>query len=187
MLNINQKEDLKNCLENFCINPYGFILLSGRNGTGKSFSARAVYDRLARFKLPAYDHDDALFITQVELNLQWSKQMQSNGDCLYLLDQLSNTKLLVLDDVGTRTPSEAFMDFLYAISDARFKNKDKVGTIITTNLTSSSMREKFGDAFVSRVASGCCFRLEGEDRRFNTLKTNFKDLEAIKMCMPMTR
>ncbi len=164
---LDQVDIVKSTLEEFAISPRGFILLSGKNGTGKSYAAMAVYEEVTPFKLPFYDRDIAYFLTQAELNILWQKDHKEFGHTLHLLEILSNTKLLILDDLGTRTPSDAFMDFLYEVSDNRFRDKETKGTIITTNLNMTDMREKFGDAFVSRVASGKCFRLEGKDRRFN--------------------
>lgn len=163
---LDQSEELRCHLNAFAASPRGFILLSGKNGTGKSYAALAAYNAFAPYRLPAYDYDIARFITQAELNILWNRH-QNDGNSGYLLDMFIKTKLLVLDDIGTRTPSEAFMDFLYLVADMRYTKRDSRGTIITTNLTSNSMRDMFGDAFVSRVASGKCFRLEGKDRRFN--------------------
>ncbi len=164
---LEQSEELKCYLNAFAASPRGFILLSGTNGSGKSYASLEAYNAFTPYRLPYYDHDLAWFITQAELNLRWQKEVMVDRSAFQLFENLSKTKLLVLDDVGTRIPTDSFMDFLYLIVDQRSINKDKVGTIITTNLNQTQMREMFGDAFVSRVASGRCFRLEGNDRRFN--------------------
>lgn len=164
---LNQDEKLKSTLEVFAKNPSGFILLSGKNGTGKSFAAMAVYEQVSPFKLPYHDRDIAYFLTQAELNMIWQKQFKEHGHAYHLLEDVIKSQLLILDDIGTRIPSDSFMDFLYEVADKRYSLKNVKGTIITTNLNMTDMREKFGDAFVSRVASGKCFRIEGTDRRFN--------------------
>ncbi len=164
---LNQKKDVVEFIEAFASNPQGFLLLSGKNGTGKSYAAMAAYNAVTPYRLPAYDKDIAIFTTQAKLNMLWSEEVSKKGEPIRLLQDMERTKLLVLDDIGTRIPSEAFMDFLYAVVDTRYWDVSIKGTIITTNLNVVDMREKFGDAFVSRVASGKCFRFEGEDRRFN--------------------
>ncbi len=141
--------------------PKGFLLLAGSNGTGKSFIAHVLYS-----SYPEHDRDYKMFISQTDLNLKWQKQIKDWGETTYLLNEIIKTKILVLDDIGTRTPTESFMDFLYAIADKRYENKFNCSTIITTNLNSQNMRARFGDAFVSRVASGVCLRYDGQDRRF---------------------
>lgn len=158
------KEEAREFVKEFCKDPTGFILLSGKNGTGKTFLARQAYNACTPHRLPYRDDDLAIFTNQAELNMKWIEEIKDKGDAVGMLRRYCNTRLLVLDDLGTRIPSEAFMDFLYAIADARYN--EARGTIITTNLTAKALREKFGDAFASRVASGRCFRFEGSDRRF---------------------
>jgi len=148
----------------FATNPRGFLLLAGANGTGKSFVAQAIYEAHATFKLPFYDMDEAFFINQADLNERWLHSKQENRS-LELSARIKETKLLVLDDLGTKTPSDAFGDFLYAIIDYRWNQKSTLGTIITTNMTGKITRERFGDAILSRIASGIQIRFDGEDRR----------------------
>jgi DNA replication protein DnaC len=164
---LDQPDDLKVAFIEFARNPTGFLLLSGPNGTGKSTSAMAIYNSVTPFRLPAYDHDIAIFINQAELNIWWGENISKYGETNSMLKTLTNTKLLIIDDLGTRTPSDSFMDFLYAVVDKRSVNRNTRGTIITTNLNSKDLRYKFSDPFYSRVASGICFRMEGADRRFD--------------------
>lgn len=145
-------------------NPKGFLLLAGLNGTGKSFVAESIYEMHSTFKLPAYDMDEAFFITQADLNERWLRAKAENGS-LELSYRLKNTKLLVLDDLGTRAPSDSFSEFLYALIDHRWRYRDDLGTIITTNMTAKITRDRFGDPILSRIISGTSLRFEGEDRR----------------------
>lgn len=170
---INQKPEVIEFIREFIRRPVGFMLLSGKNGTGKTYAAMTVYEAIATFKLPDYDSDVAMFMTQAELNMKFNKYAQT-GDTHHLLYQLTETRLLVIDDLGTRTPSDAFMDFLYPLADKRYSDKARKGTIITTNLNADDMREKFGDAFFSRVASGQCFRFDGRDRRMDGPNTSLE-------------
>lgn len=148
----------------FAKNPKGFLLLAGANGTGKSFIAHAIYEAHSVFKLPDYDMDEAFFINQSDLNERWLHAKQENSS-LELSSRLKETKFLVLDDLGTKTPTDAFGDFLYGLIDHRWNRRDTLGTIITTNMTGKITRERFGDAILSRIASGIQIRLDGEDRR----------------------
>jgi len=148
----------------FAKNPKGFLLLAGANGTGKSYVAEAIYNLHTHYKLPYYDMDQAFFISQADLNERWLDS-KNEGGSKELSDRLKQTKLLVLDDLGTKTPSEAFADFLYALIDFRWRSRDTHGTIITTNMTGKITRDKFGDPILSRIASGIQIRFEGEDRR----------------------
>lgn len=162
---INQEPAILEVLKAFAAKPCGTLLLSGKNGTGKSFAAEAIYESRSRYALPSFDHDESWFISQAELNMLWQQRMFKFNEVHTLLQELTSSRLLVLDDIGTRTPSDSFMDFLYSIADIRYRGKDRLGTIITTNLNSVKMREMFSDAFMSRVASGRCLRFDGPDRR----------------------
>ena len=157
----NQSPDKIEFFKEYAVNPKGFLLLAGKNGTGKTFAANAIYDRVH-----VSDSDYRKFITQTDLNLMWQKQIKDWGETTYLLNQMVACEIFVLDDLGTRTPTEAFMDFLYALISKRYERQS--ATIITTNLNEKDMREKFGDAIVSRIASGKVYRFDGQDRRFTT-------------------
>ncbi len=158
-------EDLKD----FVINPTGFILLVGKNGRGKSHAAMKIYEQFTPYKLPAYDREKAWFINQADLNILFSEANEIYGSSMSLLKQAYSTNLLVIDDLGTRAPSIAFMDFLYAVVDKRWNKRATHATIITTNLDSARIRKDFGDAIFSRIASGKNYVLIGEDRRFTEL------------------
>ena len=168
--NLNQKPEVIDFIKKYIHNPRGFLLLSGTNGTGKTFTAMKIYEAISPYKLPDYDSDCAMFFTQADMNMKFSKDAM-NGGAGYFLDRVVSTKLLIIDDLGTRTPSEAFMDFLYTVADSRYNEKNSKGTIITTNMDSRMMQDKFGTAFFSRVASGQCFRFDGKDRRVDAHKT----------------
>lgn len=142
--------------------PVGFLLFAGTNGAGKSYAAEAIYNAHTPYRLPERDDDAAMYVSQANLQMKFNDVFP---DINYLFATLKNTKLLVIDDVGTRKPSEAFADFLYSVVDHRYTYRSTLGTIITTNRTSDEMRLFFGDAFHSRVVSGNVIRLEGKDRR----------------------
>lgn len=166
ILDLDQPQEVIQTLSEFARSPKGFIVLAGKNGTGKTFAALQVYNYVTPYRLPAYDKELAIFINQAGLNIKLNECEYKNS----LLGDLIKTKLLVLDDLGTRQPTETFNDFLYALIDQRYNLRDNRGTIITTNLNASAMRVFFGDAITSRVASGTCFRFDGEDRRFQNPK-----------------
>jgi DNA replication protein DnaC len=146
-------------VDEFALNPVGFFLISGKNGNGKTFTAEAIY---GKFYHPCGDN---MFWNQADLKMKWQSLYAKYGSTEHFFNEIVKAPLFVLDDLGTTRPSENFMEFLYIIADKRHKLKHTHGTIITTNLNSNSMREIFGDAFVSRVASGRIIRHDGPDRR----------------------
>lgn len=158
---LDQSEEWKKSFLEFAQKPTGFILFAGKNGTGKTFASETIFNNVR-----IWQHEEKMFFTQTDLNMRWTADVKQWGEASYLCQRLYEAKVLVLDDIGTRTPSEPFKDFIYAVIEKRERSKDTLGTILTTNLNSAEMREMFGDAIVSRIASGKVFRFEGPDRRF---------------------
>lgn len=161
---LDQSQELIRKFLEFSWEPKGFLLLAGKNGTGKTTIAETIYENARVIETIKYN--PKYFYTQMDLSQKILKDSRKWGEATYLLEELAGTSLLVLDDLGTRTPSESFKDFLYAVIEKRERNRKEIGTILTTNLTADEMRVKFGDAIVSRVASGQVFRFDGPDRRF---------------------
>ncbi len=143
----------------FVENPTGFFMISGTNGNGKTFTAQAIYGHFW------HPQGDNAFWNQADLKMKWQSIYAQYGSTDYFFNQIVSAPLLVLDDLGTTRPTDAFMEFLYAISNKREQLRNTHGTIITTNLNSKMMSDMFGGAFVSRVASGRCVRHDGPDRR----------------------
>lgn len=158
-------------LETFSQLPVGFVVLAGENGTGKTYLARCVLEDYFNSRNRDVNFQP-IYVTQKKIMDKMAIHRQTYGHTLDLQYQLVETPLLLLDDIGTRKPTEALGDFLYAVVDERWRKRKKLGTIVTTNLNANQLRQQFGDAFVSRVASGQCFRLEGGDRRLTDTITN---------------
>jgi DNA replication protein DnaC len=156
-------------LQEYAKNPQGFVILQGKNGRGKTHAALTIYQQNTPYVLPERDWDKAWFVNQSDLNMLFTEAHEIYGHVTNLLRQAYATRLLILDDLGTRTPSEAFKDFLYAIIDQRYKERESKGTIITTNLDSTRLRKDFSDAIFSRIACGRNYVVIGEDRRFTDL------------------
>ena len=165
---IQQSEQDKKDLSDYARKPQGFLLISGKNGTGKSYSAEAIYNTKTPLRLPQRNSDFAIFITQFELTERCIEAFFSQGSRREMIEEFQNTPLLVIDDLGAnlRKPSDSVLDFIQSLIDFRWKNRDVCGTIITTNMNAQEMRNLFGDAFTSRVASGMIKRWDHEDRRY---------------------
>lgn len=138
----------------------GFCILSGLNGTGKTYTARKLYNLY-----PSEDTDLKKFITLSTLFRTWKTQMAEWDNDNYLYQQYLRLEFLVLDDFGVAPPTPGFLNFLYDIINDRDERRDQVGTVITTNLTSDEVARDFGSRFSSRMNSGIKFRWSGFDRR----------------------
>ncbi len=97
--------------------------------------------------------------------MQWLDLKQTSGSETNLLAKYVDCKLLIIDDLGTRTPSEGFLDYFYLLINKRI-NKPSNATIVSTNMSSKEMAEKLGSAILSRIASGMIIKFpEQKDRR----------------------
>lgn len=166
---IEQPPDVIERIKEYVYSDTNTLILSGANGTGKSYAALRIMWAVTK-PIDTNIHDDnSAFVSVSELNMQWLQSIQ-NQESMDLFVHLRNLDTLVLDDLGTRKPSDAFADFIYAVVNYRYDRRRR--TIVTTNCTAQTLRESLGDAIFSRIASGITIRFDGQDRRFTkTLKT----------------
>lgn len=155
---MEQSQNVVNVLNEFCKTHKGFLVLGGQSGRGKTYAAVCCM----RSYLEKGDY--CRFVNVADLYVDWLTLKQEGKSELNLLGKYCDVDLLVLDDVGTRAPTEAFLDFLYLIVNKRSTNP-KLGTIITTNLNSKELGEKLGTPILSRISSGMAVRFDGKDRR----------------------
>lgn len=160
---LDRSEKEKEKFVEFC-EYLGFLILQGKNGTGKTEVAKAIYQRFTPYILPAYDHDKAIFITQAALNNAFIEGFEKWGP-VQTINYFKSPKMLVIDDLGSRTPTDAFRDFLLDIVDSRFNNRSFQGTVITTNKQPGEIQNLFGSDIFSRITSGTCLIIDGDDRR----------------------
>lgn len=130
-----------------------FLLFTGGNGIGKTHAAACVMRAFLDF-----GHRNCRFVTIGEIHDEWKESGFTSPHHKYV-----DYDLLVLDDIGIYTPTESFLDVIYRIVDKRSGK----GTVITTNLSSAMLKERFGGAIFSRMASGMIKPMVGPDKRIN--------------------
>lgn len=134
-------------------NSFSLAVFWGDSGRGKTYVACAILNEYKRSGKVS-----GKFINFSEMYQQWKHDQDTN-----IFQSLKSVDFLVLDDIGIRAPTEAFLDFFYSILNYRYNNLLK--TIITTNLDSKSLTEKFGPQIASRLASGEIIKFSGSDLR----------------------
>ncbi len=164
MKDIDQPSEVLSKIITYAKKPLGYFLMSGSNGTGKTFAAMKIYEYNTPYKLPQKADDQAIFIKQSVLNMKYLDGLKDR-ELEHLANKFITTKLLVIDDLGSRNPTEAFLDFLFVILDQRWEERDRKGTVITTNFNHADLRGKLGDAITSRIVSGVNVPMFGPDRR----------------------
>lgn len=129
--------------------PRGWLLLKGGFGCGKTHLAAAIANyRLSRGR-------PALFVNTPDLldHLRATFNPQSTVSYDERFDQVRNSPLLILDDLGTQSNTDWAQEKLYQIVNHRYNAQ--LPTVFTTNLELDSfegrMRSRIGDVELSQV------------------------------------
>jgi DNA replication protein DnaC len=139
----------KETAEKFAQTPYGWLLLEGGYGCGKTHLAAAIANYAVSIGRPT------LFLTVPDL-LDTLRFAFSDPDTTFeaRFDEVRNADLLVLDDFGTQNATGWAQEKLFQIVNYRYINK--MPTVITTNLMldeiESRIRSRLQDEeFVAHV------------------------------------
>lgn len=141
------------------------LLLAGNNGTGKSHLAAAVLHQRVQ------SGQAGAFVTLPDLlaELRASYDRDAGVRSSDLIDLVSETPLLILDDVGAERVTEWAAEQLFLVINRRYQAK--LQTIITTNHPKLSDLAGWigglqGKRIVSRLAEMCrVVSMTGPDRR----------------------
>lgn len=138
----------------------GYLILAGNNGVGKTSIACS----MLREWVTRNNYHDAKFINISHLYLEYLDTMSEYGSARGMIRKYFEPKYLVLDDLGQRTPSDAFLEFLYVVLNER--RETEVLTLITTNMNSIEMQAKLGEAIFSRIVTKHnSIKIIGQDNR----------------------
>ncbi len=118
------------------------LYLFGHAGSGKTHLAAAIGNRLVQ-------KTDVRFVTAPELLLEIKKTFNDQGDT-GLLDRLSQTKLLIIDDLGSEKPTEWVKETLFVLIDRRYTHY--LPTVITSNYSLDQLKDRLGYRTASRIA-----------------------------------
>lgn len=129
--------------------PAGWLLLKGGYGCGKTHLAAAIANRQLATGRPV------LFVNTPDLldHLRATFNPESTVSYDERFDQVRNSPLLILDDLGTQSNSEWAQEKLYQILNFRYNAK--LPTVITTNLDLESIeirvRSRMVDPSLSQI------------------------------------
>lgn len=108
------------------------LLLHGDVGGGKTFLASCIANALL-------DKGEPVIMTTIPA-LSMAMTANFGAQRAFVLDQVRNVPLLILDDVGMSRNTSAAMENAYDIVNTRYKAKKPL--IITTNLTMTAIRDE---------------------------------------------
>lgn len=147
------------------------LFFSGHTGIGKTFMINCIAaELLNRGRTVLYQTAPSLFTVINEYNLKNYKEFNYE-DSIY--DSLFDVEVLIIDDLGTESPSAARYAELLNILNAR-QEKDlsrPCKTIIATNMGVGKLSQYYDERVASRIiGSFDLFKFAGEDIR--VLKKN---------------
>jgi DNA replication protein DnaC len=160
------KEKCMKFIENFDSPEEKNLYFCGPAGIGKTFMASCIaYEILNRGKTVLYQTAPILFDTISEYKLRAFKDegFDDNG-----YKSIFDVELLIIDDLGTESPSAARLAELLNILNIRQINSlsRPCKTIISTNIEAHELYEYYKERVASRII-GCFnfFKFAGEDIR----------------------
>lgn len=153
--NIKQSAGKIVYLQKFVKNPYGFILMRGKAGLGKTYCALGICERFIK------SSNSCIFITFKEMNDGW---LASHPHVMNYASRFKVITLLVIDDFGTDDPSEKFMTFIMDVLNARNQWSNR-GTVISTNMNEEKFSLVCGQALTDRIATGMEFEFSEDKSR----------------------
>jgi len=140
------------------------IVFTGSCGTGKTHLAVCLMRRIwiknynmSQDKTPLYkSYPDLL----TAIKQSWTG---NPADEYRWIDRLVNAPVLLLDDLGIGNHTDWSRSIVYQVIDKRYR--ERLQTIITTNLTLDKLAEVIDDRIASRLSDGIIIRMEGKDWR----------------------
>lgn len=122
---------------------YGFIVMLGKVGTGKTHLASAV----------AMKFSNSIFVTQADMIGQLRNTYSNNLSQDELVAKYRKPKVLVIDELSNEVKGVDIAAFLYRIISYRHDNA--LLTIITSNETFEDVKEILGPKLVDRIKESC--------------------------------
>jgi DNA replication protein DnaC len=159
-------ENCKNFVENFDDTEVRNLLFSGPTGVGKTYMSGCIaIELMNRGYTVLYQTAPSLF------NAIYEYRYKSSNDDSYdnsVYKSIMETNLLIIDDIGTESPSGMRYAELLNIMDTRCANDKRkpCKTIIATNIDLKKLFEYYDERVVSRITGSYdIFKFAGDDIR----------------------
>ncbi len=148
------------------------LLLYGPVGSGKSYLAAAVANRLL---------DDGYRVRMTGFSRLVNELGASFSGRQERLDELNDSDLLIIDDLAAERETEYMNEVVLQVIDMRATSKKPL--IVTTNLTAEKLKNPETEAkrrVYSRLLSRCMpVPVNGPDRRRRQLAEHYSDMQAM--------
>lgn len=160
------QEKLKEKLEKWCNDHPNTkkknIVISGKVGVGKTFFAKCVANKMLSNGL------SVCFVSAFDMNNMLMKYHTTfNAEKQSYIIPLIESDILIIDDLGTEPKMKNVTEnYLFLVLSERERFSRPV--VVTTNLTSDDILEKYGERIYSRLFSklvGASLYIDGDDLR----------------------
>ena len=160
------QEKLKEKLEKWCNDHPNTkkknIVISGKVGVGKTFFAKCVANKMLGRGL------SVCFVSAFDMNNMLLKYHTTfNAEKQNYIIPLIESDILIIDDLGTEPKMKNVTEnYLFLVLSERERFSRPI--VVTTNLTSDDILEKYGERIYSRLFSkltGASLYIDGEDLR----------------------
>ena len=146
----------------------GNLLFTGAPGLGKTFLSACIARKVSE-KGFSVVYDTAAHVFQQFESGKFGRENPFEEDPGEEINRYMNCDLLIMDDVGTEMLTSFVQSAFYRIINDRLINQKK--NILSTNLTMDKLRERYGEAVLSRIQGEYqILRFFGQDIRI--LKIN---------------
>ncbi len=160
------RERSQNFIDNIDIPTQKNLFFSGPTGVGKTFMINCIASELLQNgRTVLYQTAPSLFKAIYEYR-QKNYKNEGYEDMSY--DNIFNVDVLIIDDLGTESPTAARYAELLSIINTRQENNlsRACKTIISTNLGITKLHEFYDERIASRIIGGFdLFRFAGKDIR----------------------
>ncbi|MGL4742672.1 MAG: ATP-binding protein [Sarcina sp.] len=125
------------------------LLLYGDAGNGKTYATSCIANYLMAKEVPVIACGINAILQRIQNTYNsYGKEGESN-----VIKSFINADLLIIDDLGVEQSTEWAITRIYNIIDSRYRNK--LPTVITTNLELSEIERKYGKRTYDRLLEMC--------------------------------
>ncbi|WP_154826372.1 ATP-binding protein [Clostridium butyricum] len=150
------------------------LFIYGRPGNGKTYLTSCIANELIEKKQIKIKYCGINFI----LNQIKSSYDYKAPEEVKTIGKFKDSKLLILDDLGTEQVTEWSRNKIYEIIDYRYRNK--LSTIITTNLNMDEITNKYTQRLADRMFEMCTkFEFTNESVRKQKAMENTEKIKYI--------